>query len=138
MKLRRALRIWRLRHFPPRVPPRDHIELGVWGETIALRHLWKQGWRILERNYVAGKGEIDAIAEDHGELVILEVRTRVSPDVHPAETISARKSGKIAQAAHAYIARHCPSCANYRFDTASVIIAADHQSFIVEHQRGVF
>ncbi|MBN1515280.1 YraN family protein [Candidatus Sumerlaeota bacterium] len=130
--------MWRLRHLPPRIPPENPLELGAWGEAVAVRHFWKQGWRILERNYVYGKAEIDVIAEDHGELVILEIRTRVDPNVHPSETITARKSEKISQAAHQYIQRHCAGCQHFRFDTASVIVAADRRSYVIDHQRAMF
>ena len=46
---------------------------GDIGEKAAAKHLKKQRYRILERNYVCGHHEIDLIAENREFLVFVEV-----------------------------------------------------------------
>jgi putative endonuclease len=52
--------------------------LGQEGEDRAARHLAKQGYKILERNYRTPSGEIDLIALHQGTVVFVEVKTRTS------------------------------------------------------------
>ena len=47
-------------------------ELGANGEEIAVRYLKSRGYRILERNYRIRLGEIDIIAEQGKDLVLLK------------------------------------------------------------------
>ena len=51
-------------------------EFGVTGEQMAARYLEDQGYVILDRNYRRGHKEVDIIALDHGELAVIEVKTR--------------------------------------------------------------
>ena len=54
----------------------EHNLLGAEGENIALKHLEKNGYKILARNWKHQKEEIDIIAEKNNELAIIEVKTR--------------------------------------------------------------
>lgn len=53
-------------------------ELGRRGEQLAAEHLRGLGWMILERNWRCRHGEIDIVALDGSELVVVEVKTRRS------------------------------------------------------------
>ena len=53
-----------------------HNELGKKGEEIAAQYLSEKGYEILERNWRNRHKEIDIIAKDGNELVIVEVKTR--------------------------------------------------------------
>lgn len=55
-----------------------HNELGRWGEELAARHLERQGFKILFRDWRCGHRDLDLIAqkEDEDLLVIVEVKTR--------------------------------------------------------------
>ena len=48
------------------------------GEEIATKYLQKLGYKIIERNFRQGYGEIDIIAIDIDTLVFIEVKTRTS------------------------------------------------------------
>ena len=69
---------------PPRSPPKTGTtkQVGDAAEDEALRHLQKQGLRLLQRNYRSpgrGGGEIDLImATPDGTTVFVEVRSRAS------------------------------------------------------------
>ena len=56
----------------------EHNVLGIQGEQLACQFLEKKGYVILERNWRHAKHELDIIAQDGKELVILEVKTRSS------------------------------------------------------------
>ena len=53
-------------------------DLGRAGEQLAADHLQRLGWRILDRNWRCRLGELDIVALDNGELVVVEVKTRRS------------------------------------------------------------
>ena len=81
--------------------------VGKLGETIAARHIEKQGYRILERNDQTKYGEIDIIAQHGRELVFVEVRTRTEEFFgSPEDTITRKKKIRLLKNASAYAARH--------------------------------
>ena len=51
-------------------------ELGRHGEQLVAEHLRGLGWLVLDRNWRCRQGEIDIVALDGAELVIVEVKTR--------------------------------------------------------------
>lgn len=55
-----------------------HNELRRWGEELAARHLERQGFKILFRDWRCGHRDLDLIAqkEDEDLLVVVEVKTR--------------------------------------------------------------
>lgn len=104
----------------------DRIRLGALGEEAAVRHLMVRGYRIIERNWRCRLGEIDIIAMDGEELVIVEVRTksRISFGTG-AESVNLRKQRKLRQLALTFIHQHEQilnlSEVNVRFDVISVM-----------------
>ncbi|MET9343811.1 YraN family protein [Nonomuraea sp. NPDC003804] len=51
-------------------------ELGKQGEQIAVDYLRAKGLQILDRNWRCRHGEIDVLAVDGTNLVVIEVKTR--------------------------------------------------------------
>lgn len=49
------------------------------GEDIAAKYLKKKEYKIIERNFRKGYGEIDIIAVKDDILVFIEVKTRTTP-----------------------------------------------------------
>jgi len=70
---------------PAGVP--DHIRVARRGEEDAYFHLRSLGYVIVARNWrTAGrKGEVDLIAWEGDVLCFVEVKTRTTRDVKPAE-----------------------------------------------------
>jgi putative endonuclease len=99
-------------------------QAGDAAEAEALRHLQKQGLRLLQRNYRSpgrGGGEIDLImATPDGTTVFVEVRSRAS-GAHggAAASISFFKQRSIIFAARHFLSRlpRTPPC---RFDVVLV------------------
>ncbi len=70
----------------------DHLETGRHGENLAERYFRQKGWTILDRNVRVRGGELDLVALDGDELVVVEVRTRSIGKILPAEeTVGPRK-----------------------------------------------
>lgn len=95
--------------------------LGDRGESCAAEYLRRQGCRILTRNYRCKAGEIDIIAEDHGTLVFIEVKTRRGVRYGtPAEAVHYRKRQKIVQTAYWYLHERQAENMYSRFDVIEV------------------
>ncbi len=101
-------------------------QLGNHGEDLAAAALKKQGYKILERNYVTPLGEIDLIARQGKTLVIVEVKTRKSLRFgSPQESVSHTKQAKLRRLADYYLkAKRLPEAA-VRFDVVAVTLAGD-------------
>ena len=56
--------------------------IGRIGEDMAVRHLQRHGFQIVERNWRASvadvRGELDIVAQEHGTVVFVEVKSRRS------------------------------------------------------------
>ncbi|WP_430973033.1 YraN family protein [Sunxiuqinia rutila] len=111
-------------------------EIGNKGEELAQEHLRTLGYQILETNWRHHYYEIDIIALDRDELVIVEVKTRSTDSYeHPAEAISNQKIRFLVNAAEAYILEK-DSNRDTRFDVISIIFYG--QNFELEHFKDAF
>lgn len=82
----------------------QHNDLGAKGEEIAFHYLLKKGYKIKKRNWRFAHYEIDMVALDKNELVIVEVKTRSAAIYEePRDTISKQKIRFLTNAAQAYI-----------------------------------
>lgn len=111
--------------------------LGDQGENCAADHLIRQGYRILARNYRTKSGEIDIIADDHGILVFVEVKTRSNTRYGtPAEAVHYHKRQKIIQTAHWYLHAQHRENALCRFDVLEVYTVGN--SWNIHHIKNAF
>lgn len=97
---------------------------GAIFETMAVKHLKRQGLRLLTRNYHSRFGEIDIIMKEKKTIVFVEVRKRSNLICgHPFDTVDPRKQGKIIRTAQAYLKEkrlfEQPPC---RFDVVGVTL----------------
>lgn len=96
-------------------------ELGETGEQMAARYLEDQGYVILDRNYRRGHKEVDIIALDHGELAVIEVKTRTNEDYFTAEqAVDHRKRQNIIRVANNYVRRYHRT-EPLRFDIIAIV-----------------
>lgn len=99
-------------------------ELGRHAEATVAARLRATGWQILATNWRFGHKEIDIIARRDDVVAFVEVKCRSGPAFgHPAEAVTAAKRRDLAAAARAWIARHAPGTAVYRFDVCAVTTA---------------
>ena len=96
-------------------------ELGETGEQMAARYLEEQGCVILERHYRKDHKEVDIIALDHGELAVIEVKTRTNEDYFTAEqAVDHRKRQNIIRVANNYV-RRTRRTEPLRFDIIAIV-----------------
>lgn len=115
----------------------EHNELGHLGEKLAKDFLVAKGYQILEQNWVCGHKEIDIIALDSKELVIVEVKTRrVQCLVDPEETVDKYKQRFLIWAAEAYIERNNLDV-DVRFDIVAIVIDKNNEHRI-DHIENAF
>lgn len=96
-------------------------QTGALGETIALKHLKKQGYKVLDTNFATRFGEIDIIAEDKKDITFIEVKFRRTKEFGtPAEAVDARKQARIIKSALEYVKSKGLTGRNLRFDVLAV------------------
>ncbi len=96
-------------------------QFGEKGESLAARHLKKNGYQILEQNYCNRLGEIDIIALEDKTLVFVEVKSRKSTRYgSPKWAVTPRKQRKISMIALAYLKSTGQTRARARFDVVTV------------------
>lgn len=114
----------------------EHNELGKKGELIARKFLEEKGFLIIETNWRHEKDEIDIIAKDGDELVMVEVKTRsTSYFGDPSEAVGAAKESFMIRAAEAYLEISNLNM-DTRFDIVSIVI--DNDSENIEHIKDAF
>jgi putative endonuclease len=100
----------------------EHQKTGRRGEEDAYFYLRQLGYVMVARNYRCPRrrGEIDLIGWDGDVLCFIEVKTRTSHDVKPAEAaVDRAKRRELAGVARDYL-RHTPPSCQWRFDVVSV------------------
>ena len=112
-------------------------ELGKKGEDIAAHYMEKQGFRIEDRNYRCGLGEIDLIASSDEFLVFVEVKARTAGHpIHPGESVTPKKQAKVRQVGEHYMASHPRVTKQPRFDVIAVELDGGQET--VEHIPNAF
>lgn len=125
--LRRLLE--RLRRRADRGLP-QHLQEGRRGEDAAYRFLRSRGYRIVSRNYrsLSGRGEIDLIAWDGGELVFVEVKTRKNSDFgSPLDAVDGEKRDRLIRTALEYARRAGTAHDCIRFDVVGVVVEPEER-----------
>jgi putative endonuclease len=116
----------------------DSYDLGKKGEETAERHLLKQGYEILERNYRSQQGEIDIIARDKDFLVFVEVKNYSFRSYgSPVGAVGKNKKQSIIHAAETYIYRNKIEDVYSRFDVIAIYRKYDG-SQMIEHFKDAF
>ena len=114
----------------------QHNEIGLWGEQTAALHLMHQDYQILERNWRCRHLEIDIMAEDLGEIVFVEVKTRAGGDFREARAaVHYDKRRHIMDAAQVYL-RQNRLDNTWRYDVITIIGNAAH--YRLRHEQRAF
>ena len=111
-------------------------DLGRRGEQVAAEHLQALGWQILQRNWRCRHGEIDIVALDGAELVVVEVKTRRSLAFgDPLEGVTDAKLTRLCVLAGAWRRAHPDVRARgTRIDLVGVV-APHREAARVDHLR---
>ena len=99
-----------------------HLETGKKGEELAAEYLLHKGYKILHKNWRNRQYEIDLVARDGDNLVVVEVKTRHSPSlVEPEFAVDKQKQKLLVRAANSYVLKHGINL-NTRFDIIAITI----------------
>src|SRR5215470_17929248 len=99
-----------------------HLHTGRRGEEDTYFYLRRLGYIMVARNFRSPRrrGEVDLIGWDKNVLCFIEVKTRTTHDVKPAEAAVDRdKQRGLAAVADEYL-RHSAQPCEWRFDVVSV------------------
>lgn len=113
-----------------------HNELGKKGEQLAVDHLLKNGYEIVERNYRFEKAEVDIIARSNDTLAIIEVKTRSSADFgNPQDFVKPKQIKNLVKAVDAYVNDNALDV-EVRFDIVAIV--KQGKGFDIEHLEDAF
>ena len=113
-----------------------HNDFGKLGEELAVNYLIGKGYEILERNWRNIHKEIDIIAKDGTDLVIVEVKTRQTDEYgDPDVAVTKQKQWRLISAANAYVFQNRLDI-NTRFDIISIIFKDGEP--VIEHIEDAF
>ncbi|GAA0959093.1 YraN family protein [Frigoribacterium faeni] len=112
-------------------------ELGQHGEDVAAEWLEAQGMRVVGRNWRCREGEIDVIALDGDEAVVIEVKTRSGTGYgHALESVTATKLARLRRLAGAWRHEHPGVGRGLRIDVVAITIERCQGHERIEHVRG--
>src|SRR5689334_10157584 len=99
-----------------------HLRIGRRGEEDAYFYLRRRGYVMVARNHRTARhrGEIDLIGWDKDVLCFIEVKTRTTRDVKPAEAaVDREKRRELGGMARDYL-RRVREEVSWRFDVVSI------------------
>jgi len=109
------------RTLPPSNLP-EHHRTGRQGEEDAYFYLRQRGYVIIARNYRSPhyRSEIDLVGWDKDVLCFIELKSRTTRAVMPAEAaVDLDKQRDLNRIAHDFL-RHLPQLCQWRFDVLAV------------------
>lgn len=101
-----------------------HLDTGRRGEDEAYFYLRRQGYVMVARNYRSprSRSELDLVGWDGETLCFIEVKTRTTRQVMPAEAaVNPEKQRDLAQVAREFVLK-AKGDPPYRFDVVSVYL----------------
>jgi putative endonuclease len=111
--------------------PSTRRALGAFGESAARSHLLRAGYQILASNWRCPIGEIDLVAQQGGQFVFVEVRTRrLDGPVAPEESLTPAKRRRLAALALTYLA-DAPGPEEPPFRIDLIAVAVDRAGRVV-------
>jgi putative endonuclease len=104
----------------------QHLHTGRSGEEAAYFYLREQGYVIIARNYRSprSRSELDMVGWDGSTLCFIEVKTRTTRNIMPAEAaVDAEKQSDLSRVAREFL-RKIKGDPPFRFDIVSVYLEA--------------
>ena len=112
--------------------------IAIKGEELATEFLKRKGYKIIERNFRKGYGEIDIIATKKNVLVFVEVKTRTSNKFGtPLEQISHFKLKSLIKTEQFYKVLNPKFPETMRIDAISVIIDKNTGTETIDHIENI-
>lgn len=109
--------------------PSEKRKLGDLCEALAVKHLVKQGFSILERNYSQKWGELDIVASDRYTIHFIEVKGvrlgdgKAASDYNPEENVHNAKRRRMWRAIQTWLSsRRVPEEDEWQVDVMAVFL----------------
>ena len=113
-------------------------QIGSFGQKLAADFLRRKKYQIEAENFRTRQGEIDIIATQDGQLVFVEVKTRLSNRFGlPEEAVSQSKLEKMQQTALKYLKQQQINHDNYRFDIVAIEIDKAQKKAAIRHYKNI-
>lgn len=105
-------------------------EIGDIGEKYAEKYLRKNGYKILDRNFLRKCGEIDIVAAKDDYIAFVEVKTRKeNPLIQPCEAVNYKKRRCLIKTATLYLLEN--NIDSYcRFDVCEVFLNPSNHKLV--------
>lgn len=114
----------------------EHNIFGKAGEDEAIAFLQGEGYHIRHRNWRSGRKELDIVADNGEELIVVEVKSRKDTEYAlPEDAVNEKKIRRIVTATDAYIRRFKVDM-QVRFDIITVV--GSKGNFKIEHIKEAF
>jgi putative endonuclease len=107
----------------------EHLRTGRRGEEEAYFYLRRNGYVMVARNYRSprSRSELDLVGWDKEVLCFIEVKTRTTRDVKPAEAaVDSEKQRDLSSVAREFL-RKIKGSPEFRFDIVSIYFEAGHE-----------
>ncbi|MBW1298533.1 YraN family protein [Aquimarina litoralis] len=99
----------------------EHNTLGKEGEKLAIEFLEKKGYAILEKNFRYQKAEVDIIAQKETTVIVVEVKTRSTPEFgDPQDFVKPKQIQLLVKAIDHYVVENDLDV-EIRFDIIAII-----------------
>jgi putative endonuclease len=109
-------------------------DVGARGEKLAVDHLKRRGYKIIQRNFRCREGEIDIIAQKGECLVFVEVRTKKNIAFGtPEESVTLSKREKLISLANAYLQAYDKPPLSWRIDVVAVELTPENRVSRLNH-----
>jgi putative endonuclease len=114
-------------------------EIGRRGEDIAAQYLVSKGMELIARNWSTKFGELDIVAHDGLQLIIVEVRTTTSTQFgFGFQSVQYRKQQQVRKLALQFISKQKLQHLPIRFDVISVLLSKEREFVDLNHLEGAF
>ena len=91
-------------------------------ERLAARFYEQRGFQILERNWQAGRKELDLIVRKDSLIAFVEVKSSRSKQFgHPVERVTRAKVRNLTEAAKRYLQENDVEGCDFRFDVVAFV-----------------
>lgn len=118
--------------------------IGDKGEDIACNFLLKNGFKILDRNYLEKWGEIDIVAQKGNEIRFVEVKTVsreviTGEDYEPEDNIHPWKIKRLYRTIETYLLRkRIDDEVDWQLDAIAVYLNSGGKVLKIEHLEDIF
>ncbi len=117
----------------------SHLAIAKTGEALAVTHLKARGYKILDQNYRAARGEIDLVVKDGDFIVFVEVKTRRSLKFGtPQAAVTKQKQQQISKVALVYLQTHNLLDTPCRFDVIAIHLSPQLKLLKLEQIENAF